>query len=133
MKGGEFLSAKGYVQVRAYSSNALIPLKDVAVVISDASGAAIAMRLTDRSGLLNAPVEIPVPDLTAGQSPDTGVLPYSSVNLYARKENYEEIFVRNLQVFPETITEQNLEMIPLSEYPDSWIRSEEFNTPPQNL
>ena len=127
------MSAKGYVQVRAYSSNALIPLKDVAVVISDASGAAIAMRLTDRSGLLNAPVEIPVPDLTAGQSPDTGVLPYSSVNLYARKENYEEIFVRNLQVFPETITEQNLEMIPLSEYPDSWIRSEEFNTPPQNL
>ena len=55
------LSSTGYIQVRAYTSNALIPLKDVAVTITDTSGAAIAMRLTNRNGLLDAPIEITVP------------------------------------------------------------------------
>ena len=33
----------------------------------------------------------------------------------------------------ETITEQNLEFIPLSEFPGSFGESERFLTPPQNL
>ena len=65
MKGGIRLSATGYIQVHAYTSNAMIPLKDVAVVVTDISGAAIAMRLTNRSGMLDVPVEIAVPDLSA--------------------------------------------------------------------
>lgn len=127
------MSAKGYIQARAYVSNALIPLKDVAITITDASGSAIAMRLTNRSGLLDTPIEISVPNISAGQSPDTGLLPFTTVNMYARKENYEKIFIRNLQVFPNTVTDQNLEMIPLSEFPESWTKSETFDTPPQNL
>ena len=58
MKGGIFLSATGYIQVHAYTSNAQIPLKDVAVAVTDASGAGIALRLTNRSGLLDNPIEI---------------------------------------------------------------------------
>lgn len=103
------------------------------MTITDAAGSAISMRLTNRSGLLDEPVEITVPETSASLSPDTGLIPYAAVNLYARKTNYEEIFIRNMQVFPNTITEQNLEMIPLSEFPDSWIQAEDFNTPPQNL
>ena len=91
------------------------------------------MRLTNRSGTLDKPIEISVPDLSASQSPDTGIIPYSSVDLYARLENYEEIFVENLQVFAGTITDQNLEMIPLSEFPEQWNQAERFDTPPQNL
>ena len=48
-------------------------------------------------------------------------------------EDYEEINIENLQVFADTITLQNLELIPLSELPEYWIKSETFNTPPQNL
>ncbi|MBO5837746.1 MAG: hypothetical protein J6Q92_07655 [Oscillospiraceae bacterium] len=91
------------------------------------------MRLTNRSGLLDAPVEISVPDLSASQSPNTGIIPFAIVNLYARLENYEEINVENLQIFPNTVTEQNLELIPLSELPEKWNKAETFNTPPQNL
>lgn len=119
--------------MHAYTSSAQIPLKDVAVAITDTDGAAIAFRLTDRSGLLDPLVEIRVPDLPAGQSPDTGIIPYTTVNLYARLEDYEEIFIRNLQVFPNTVTNQNLELIPLAEFPGNWIQSETFDTPPQNL
>ena len=125
--------ATGYLQVHAYASYAQIPLKDVAVAITDAGGAAIALRLTNRSGILDTPVEIEVPERSAGQSPDTGIIPFSQVNVYARLKNYEEIFVENVQIFPDTTTNQNLELIPLSEFPALQNESERFDTPVQNL
>ena len=127
------MSAKGYIQVRAYTSNAIIPLKDVAVAITEPNGTAIALRLTNRNGEFDAPVEISVPDLSAGQTPNTGIIPYANVNLSAKLENYEEIEALNLQVFPNTVTTQNLELIPLSELPEYWNQVEIFNTPNQNL
>lgn len=91
------------------------------------------MRLTNQSGKLDAPVEIPVPDASAGLSPNTGIIPYSVVNLYARAQNFEQIEVENIQVFVNTITVQNLEFIPLAELPNNWNQVEIFNTPPQRL
>jgi len=126
------LSTTGYIQVHAYTSTAQIPLEDVAVMITYPDGSAIAMRLTDRSGLIE-PVVISVPDLSASQTPDTGIIPYATVNIYARLENYEQIEAENVQVFAGTVTLQNLEMIPLSELPDKWTKAELFKTPPQNL
>ena len=127
------LSATGYIQVHAYTSYAQIPLKDVAVTITDTDGAAIAMRLTNRSGLLETPIEITVPDQAASQTPNSGVIPYAVIDLYARLENYEEIHAERIQVFANVVTTQNLEMIPLSELPEKWNAAEMFNTPPQNL
>lgn len=127
------MSATGYIQVNAYASNAQIPLKDVAIAITDPSGSAIALRLTNRSGQLDAPIAITVPDLSASQTPDTNITPFAVVNLYAKVENYEEIEVKNLQVFPDTVTNQNLELIPLSELPEYWNQVEIFDTPKQNL
>lgn len=131
--GGIALSATGYIQVHAYTSNARIPLQGAAVTITNLDGSAIAMRLTNRSGTLDSPIAIQVPDLSAGQSPNTGIIPFVDVNLYARLENFETIDVENLQVFPGTLTVQDLKMIPLSELPDSWNKTEIFPTPPQNL
>ena len=127
------MSAKGYIQVHAYTSYAQMPLKDVAISVTDSGGASIELRLTNRSGFLDIPIEIDVPDLSAGQSPNTGVIPFAVVNLYARLNNYEAIEIENLQIFPNTTTLQNLEMIPLAELPDSWNKLEIFNTPAQNL
>ena len=127
------LSASDYIQVHAYTSFAQIPLKDVAVTVTDTDGAAIAMRLTNRSGTLNEPIEIAVPNLSASQSPNTGVIPFAVVDLYARLENYEEIHVERLQIFADTVTDQNLEMIPLAELPEKWNQAEIFYTPAQNL
>ncbi len=132
LKGGIPLASTGYIQVSAYTSRARIPLEGVAVMITHPDGSAIAMRLTDRSGKI-APVPITVPDKASSQTPDTGIVPYTSVNIYARLENFEQIEAENVQVFPGTITNQNLEMIPLSELPSAWSKAEIFNTPPQNL
>ena len=91
------------------------------------------MRLTNRSGTLDAPVEIEVPDRSASQAPNTGIIPYTDINLYARLENFETIEIENLQVFADILTVQDLAMIPLSELPNSFNQTEIFNTPPQNL
>lgn len=108
-------------------------MKDVAVAITEPSGSAIALRLTNRSGQFSAPIPVTVPDLSASQTPNTGVTPYRVVNLYAKLENYEEIEIKDLQIFADTVTNQNLELIPLSELPEYWNQVEIFNTPGQNL
>jgi len=131
-KGAIYLSAIGYIQVRAYTSYAQLPLQDVAIAITASDGTAIALRLTNRNGLIT-PIEIPVPDKAESQSPDPPETPFTTVNLYARKRGYEQVESENLQVFADTTTYQNLEMIPLSELPGSWDQTVIYDTPPQNL
>ena len=126
------MPATGYIRLRAYTSRAQYPLKDVAVTITAADGTAIAMRLTDRNGLTE-PVEIPVPDRAESLTPDPSERPFAVVNLYARRKDYEQVESENVQVFAGITTFQNLEMIPLSELPDYWDQTVIFDTPPQNL
>mgnify|MGYP006992170796 CR=1 FL=1 len=126
------MPATGFIQLRAYTSTAQFPLKDVAITVTASDGTAIAMRLTDRNGLIR-PIEIPVPALSAGQTPDTGIRPYTPVNVYARLEGYEQLENENLQVFPNAVTRLDLPMVPLSELPGSWDQVGITDTPPQNL
>lgn len=132
LKGGILLTAKGYIKVHAYESYAQLPLANVAITVTAPDGTGIAMRITNRNGLIT-PIEIPVPDISAGQTPNTGEIPFTAVNLYARLKGYEQIEIENLQVFPGVYTDQNLEMIPLAELPGAWDKGELFDTPPQNL
>lgn len=126
------LSATGYIQVHAYASSAELPLADVAVTVTATDGTAIAMRLTDRSGRID-PITVPVPDAAESQAPDPEERPFTVVDLTARLQDYEQIFIEGLQVFPGITTDQNLELIPLSELPESRSLSEAFETPAQNL
>ena len=127
------MPAIGYIQVHTYTTNAQIPVVDAAIAITHSDGNALALLLTNQNGMLDEPVELEVPDLSAGQSPNTGILPYSIVNIYARAPDFEEIIIKNLQVFPDTVTNQNLELIPLSEFPETWNQAEIFDTQTQNL
>ena len=127
-----FLSARGYITVHAFTSFAQLPLKDVAITITASDGTAIALRLTNRNGQID-PVEIPVPARSASLSPGLSETPFTTVNLYARLKGYEQIEIENLQVFANTTTNQNIELIPLSELPNSWNQMAVFDTPPQNL
>lgn len=126
------MSATGYIQVRAYESYAQLPLQDVAITVTSSDGTAIAMRITDRNGRIE-PIEVPVPDRSESLSPDPGELPFTVVNLYAHKRGFERVESENLQLFAGTTTIQNLEMIPLSELPNSWKQFVIYDTPPQNL
>ena len=120
------------IQVHAYTGVAELPLEDVAVTVTMPDNTAIAMRLTDRSGKIE-PVEIDVPTLSDSQSPDPAERPFAVVNLFARKEDFEQINIYSLQVFSGVTTEQNLEFVPFAEFPEAWDETQSFDTPPQNL
>ena len=126
------MPATGFIQLHAYTSTAQFPLENVAITVTSSDGTAIAMRLTDRNGLIPS-IEVPVPDREESLQPDPGERPFATVNLYARKQGYEQVEAENLQVFADTTTYQNLEMIPLAEMPDAWDKTVIYNTPPQNL
>ncbi len=102
----------------------------VTVVASD--GTVIALRLTDRNGQIQ-PVSVPTPELSDSLSPDPPERPYTTVNVYGRINGYEQIEGENLQVFPNTTTNLNMEFIPLSELPGRWNQAQLFDTPAQNL
>jgi len=126
------LSAIGYLRANAYTSRARIPLEDVAVAVVDNNGRLLGIRVTDSSGQIT-PIRLEVPNLSNSQTPDTGLPAYTAVNLYARAEGYEQILVRGIQVFADTVTSQDLAMIPLSELPGKFNQAEVFDTTPQNL
>ena len=126
------MPATGYIQVRAYASTAQFPLEDVAIAVTASDGTAIALRITNRNGRIE-PIEIPVPDKSESQTPDPSERPFAVVNLYAHKRGYEQVEAENLQVFADTITLQNLEMIPLAELPNAFDQLVIYDTPPQNL
>lgn len=126
------MSAIGYLRIVAYTSRARIPLEDVAVAVVDDEGRLLGLRLTDSSGQ-TTPIRVEVPDFANSQTPDTGKPAFYTVNLYARAEGYEQVLARGIQVFADTVTTQDLPMIPLSEYPEKFNQAEVFDTPPQNL
>lgn len=126
------MASTGYLQAHIYTSNAQLPLSNVAVVVTSPDGTAIAMRITDRSGLI-APIEIPVPPREESQEPGAEERPYTQVNLIAELPGFERIEAENLQIFAGTTTYQNLEMIPLSSEPFGQNQTIHYITPPQNL
>lgn len=126
------MSATGYLRLHAFTGQAEIPLQYVAVSVTDTQGNTIAYRTTDRSGLIED-IPIQTPNLSAGTSPNGGTVPFERVNVYAHLDGYEQIDALDVQIFPDTVTNQDLQMIPLSELPEKWNREESFQTPSQNL
>ena len=125
------MPAFGYIQAKAYTSRAQLPVEDAAISVLDDSGRLLGLRTTNSSGL-TTPIRLEVPDRSESQAPGAAK-PFVTVNLYARAEDYEQVLARGIQVFADTVTTQELQFVPLSELPGSRTRVEIFDTPPQNL
>lgn len=132
LKGGISLPAIGYIQVHAYASTAQLPIKGAIISVTGPDGNLLAVRITDESGLIS-PIPVSVPDEADSRNPDFVGNPFTSVLLRAQFPEYEQIEVDNVQVFAGTVTMQNLEFIPISEFPSQRNQSERFIIPPQNL
>ena len=107
----------GYIDVLATTSRAHIPLMDVAISVTATDGTALAMRLTDRNGQI-PPIAIPAPEPSAGQTPDTGVRPFTPVNVYARLEGYAQRFAQ----VGQKSTEECKGISKLDSEPDNRVR-----------
>ncbi len=129
------MSAQGYLTVHAFTSSALIPIAGVTVAVtqrqSDGSAELLALRLTDESGRIE-PIAIGTPPLSASQSPSEE-RPFAVVDLTADHPWFERIEAEGVQIFPDTTTDQALQLIPLEQAPEIWDRTEVFETPAQDL
>ncbi len=126
------MSAIGYLKVKATTSRARLPLEDAAISVVGENGKLLALRLTDSSGN-TGPIKVEVPNRANSQTPDTGKPPFVAVDIYGRAELYTQILVQGVQIFPDTTTVQELNMIPLSEMPGAWNETEIYDTPAQDL
>ena len=46
---------------------------------------------------------------------------------------YDRVIVVNAQVFPDIMTIQDIQLLPLDILPQNWGETQEFDIPPQNL
>ena len=59
--------------------------------------------------------------------------PFAVCDIWVEVPGYEMLLVENVQVFPNTETLQELELIPLPEQTSSSTRGEIVDIPPQDL
>ena len=129
------MPSQGSLVAHAITSNAMIPVEDATITVTQISprGLAelLAVWITDESGQTTT-LTIPTPDCSASQAPSRE-RPFSLVTIMAEHPLYERIIVNDVQIFPDTVSVQILQFIPLNEFPELWDQTEVFDVTPQNL
>ena len=126
---------EGSLIVRVGTAEGTIPLEGATVVVTRRQPgrrpALVALRVTDETGQ-TAPVTIQTPE-RALSGTDTGKVSWSSSDITAESEGYTRVVVENAQVFPGVTTLQEINLVPLEEFPAEWSRTEIFDVAPQEL
>ena len=129
------MPAQGVFSARAYTSDAQIPVEGVTITVTqrepDGIVELLAVRLTDESGRIQ-PLTLPTPELALSLAPSPE-RPFALVRITADHPLYDRLVVEDVQLFPDTVTIQNLQLIPLNLAPSTWNHTEIFDIPPQNL
>lgn len=126
--------ATGYIVVNVYTSRAQIPLIDAQVSVTSGAGAnskLLGFRTTNESGQ-TAPISISTPDLELSLSPSK-IKPFAICDIKISHPSYYTLTITNVQIFANTQTIQNVELIPLEENSLPEDRFISRNTPSQNL
>ncbi len=89
------------------------------------------MQLTDTSGNTK-PVLITTPNLSDSQNPGNGT-PFAVIDIAADLPLFERVVVDDVQVFPDTLSIQDIQLQPRDALPSTWGDSIEFQVQPQNL
>lgn len=129
------MPSQGYLTARVFTSDASIPVEDATVTVTQVSPQGLdellAVWLTDESGKTDT-IAIQTPDVSESLTPG-GEQPFSLVNITAEHPLYERIVVNDVQIFPDIVSTQIMQFIPLNEFPEAWDQTEVFEVTPQNL
>ena len=111
------------------------PVPGATVAVTQRAGGGrhtlLALRVTDENGR-TAPIRVATPEPSASESPGTES-PFAVCDIWVEVPGYEMLLVENVQVFPNTESLQELELIPLPEQTSSSTRGEIVDIPPQDL
>lgn len=123
----------GTLVSRVFTSRGQLPVQDafVVVVARDADGLQrlLDVQISDRSGATQ-PVKIITTAPANSQSPDQP-LPFSQCDIWVTCPGYQPLVVRNIQLFPDITSFQNLPLIPLAFPGDEMV--DQVTITPQDL
>ncbi len=128
------MASIGYFTARVYTSSAQLPIRDATVALTQATSSGtrqIATRLTDESGRI-PPIPIAAPERSESQQPGT-TSPYTDLSVTVEYPGYERVLIEGLQIFSDTVTEQDVELLPLEELPQVYNMTELIEIPSQEL
>lgn len=126
----------GYIVVNVYTSRAQIPLKNAYVTVTSGKAPEVTLlgfRTTNENGTTESiSIETPNVDLSlAPTQPD--VQPFSTCNIRISHPEYYTTIINDVQVFANTQTLQEVELIPLEENSEAQDRLIRRTVPAQNL
>lgn len=105
----------GSLTVRAFTSQAQLPVPGATVIISgpseDGRRKVLSIQTTDSSGATQ-PIRLEAPDRSLSESPG-GAAPFSDYALVVEHPDYYLATFEKLQVFPGVETVQNVPLVPL--------------------
>ncbi|MBE6047208.1 MAG: peptidoglycan-binding protein [Clostridium sp.] len=107
--------AKGRIKVQCFQGDSFVPVEGSKVTIrpsSENSEARTNFRadvLTNSSGVTEA-IEVEAPSIEYSQNPSDNA-PYSLYDIIIEKSGFQDIAIRNVQVFPERTALQNVNLI----------------------
>ncbi len=114
------MAQTGTLIFQVYSARQAIPVKDATITIT-ASGAdqnvVVASRITDENGK-TVPLVFTTPDRNVSTSPNEE-RGYTAVDVVISHPMYSQVDLRNVQIFPDEESIQNMELIPLAEFADN--------------
>lgn len=124
----------GSIIANVYTSRAQLPLKNAQVSVTSGSGdnlKLLGFRTTNESGQIS-PIFIDTPELELSLRPSK-TAPFAICDIKITHPFYYSLTITNVQVFADTQTIQNVELIPLEENSKPEDRFISRNTPSQNL
>lgn len=126
--------ATGYITVNVYTSRAQIPIQNAQVSVTsneETKPKLLGFRTTNSSGMTSN-ISIETPGVELSLSPSE-VKPFSVCTIKISHPSYYSVTIKDVQVFANTQTVQNVELIPLEENSKPEDRSISQTTPAQNL
>ena len=129
------MAQTGSLTIRAFTSQAQLPVSGATVIISspseDGRRKVFSIQTTDESGGTR-PVTLEAPDLSHSESPG-GAVPFSDYSLVVEHPDYYLATFEKLQVFPGVETVQNVPLLPLPQPAGSDIDAAPVIVTPQPL
>ena len=125
---------KGFLGVTTFAAGRILPISGANVYVSqieDGKEKLLYSLITDENG--NTPiVSVEAPDMELSEKPGN-FKPFSLINIRVIKDSFYRTIIKDVQVFANRITIQNVDMVPLPENTEGVNITNTFVVLPQNL
>lgn len=104
----------GYIVVQLFTKSKTLAIKNPKVIVTRTENNKIVFKkdLTIDSNGKSEKIAVEAPDKELSQKPIPGVIPYTTYDISATADGFNETRILGVQVFPDVTAIQNIEMLP---------------------